>query len=48
MYKLIDLLMILVALVEMRMVHWQIKSSSSPLTVKIVLKWEVVMGGLFP
>ena len=49
MYKLVDLVIILVALVEMRMGHlvdFQIKSSFSPLTVKMVLKWEVAMGGL--
>ena len=50
MYKLVDLVIILAALVEMRMGHlvdFQINSSSSPLTVKMVLKWEVAMGGLF-
>ena len=51
MYKLVDLVIILAALVEMRMgllVDFQIKSSSPPLTVKMVLKWEVAMGGLSP
>ena len=48
MYKLVDLVIILSALVGRRMCHlvdFQIKSSSSPSTVKMVLKWEVAMGG---
>ena len=51
MYKLVNLVIILAALVEMRMGHlvdFQIKSSSSPLTVKMVLKWEVAMDGISP
>ena len=51
MYKLVDLVIILSALVGRRMGHlvdFQIKSSSSPSTVKMVLKWEVAMGGISP
>ena len=51
MYKLVDLVIILSASVEMRRAYledFQINSSSSPLTVKMVLQWEVAMGGLSP
>ena len=44
-------MIILAALVEMRRGHsvdFQIKFSSSPLTLKMVPKWEVAMGGISP
>ena len=45
MHKLVDLVIILSALVGMRrghLVDFQIKSSSSSLTVKMVLQWEII------